>query len=92
MNEIRDELQKTPRGLTKTIFSKRNTRIVLLFCMTVLFAIYVGDLLFGFSSYSTILSLEEQKENITQEIEVLKVQNAKYQKEYFELKRIGGEK
>ena len=60
--------------------------------MIVLSAVYIGELLFGQNSYSTILSLEDQKESLNQEVEALKTQNAKYQKEYFELKRIGGEK
>lgn len=92
MNEFRQELLEEKRRPIGGLFSRANIRLLVLFMMIATSAIYVGDLLFGHNSYSTILYLEEQRENLNKNIELLKQQNAKYQKEYFELKRIGGEK
>ncbi|MBK1963815.1 hypothetical protein DU472_07100 [Campylobacter novaezeelandiae] len=49
-------------------------------------AIYFGNMLFGQYSLDTMLSLEATKENLNKKILLLKEQNAKAQKEYFELK------
>ncbi|MBK1971313.1 hypothetical protein JG677_00105 [Campylobacter sp. TTU-622] len=49
-------------------------------------AIYFGNMLFGQYSLDTMLSLETTKENLNKKILLLKEQNAKAQKEYFELK------
>ncbi|MBZ7934783.1 hypothetical protein [Campylobacter molothri] len=49
-------------------------------------AIYFGNMLFGQYSLDTLLSLEATKEDLTKQISLLKKQNAKAQKDYFELK------
>jgi len=92
MNELRDELIAEGNKGRARLFSREALRLGLLFVMILASAIYVGNLLFGQNSYSTILSLEDQRDSLNKDIEMLKTQNAKYQKEYFELKRIGGEK
>ena len=53
---------------------------------TVLSAYYFGNMLFGRSSLETLLSLEATKKELSSRIEWLKNQNAKAQKDYFELK------
>lgn len=56
--------------------------------LVVSFGIYIGNLLFGDNSMDVLLSLNEQEETILKEIERLKYENAKLQKEYFELKEL----
>jgi chaperonin cofactor prefoldin len=55
-----------------------------------LFVSYIGYLLFGPQSLSALLSLEERRDQIRADVEDLKEQNAKIQKEYFELKMLHG--
>ena len=52
---------------------------------TVLSAYYFGNMLFGKSSLETLLSLETTKKELNARIKWLKEQNAKAQKDYFEL-------
>lgn len=54
--------------------------------LTVLAAYYFGNMLFGKSSLETLLSLEATKKELNARISWLKEQNARKQKEYFELK------
>lgn len=49
-------------------------------------AIYFGNLFFGQYSLDTLLSLENTKKELYKKIPLLKEQNAKAQKDYFELK------
>ena len=53
--------------------------------MVVIGAIYLGNMLFGQYSLDTMLSLEKTKEELNKKIILLKEQNAKAQKDYFEL-------
>lgn len=53
---------------------------------TALSAYYFGNMLFGKSSLETLLSLETTKKELNARIKWLKEQNAKAQKDYFELK------
>lgn len=54
--------------------------------LTILAAYYFGNMLFGKSSLETLLSLQETKKELNLRINWLKEQNARKQKEYFELK------
>lgn len=49
-------------------------------------AVYFGNMFFGQYSLDTMLSLEANKDALTKQILQLKEQNAKAQKDYFELK------
>lgn len=89
MNEIRNEFAYEPAKKQKSK-TAQTARLVGLFFMVALFASYIGNLLFGNNSVSTYLSLEEQRDSLKSEIERLKEQNAKYQKEYFELQKLSG--
>ncbi|ARJ55890.1 hypothetical protein [Campylobacter cuniculorum] len=53
--------------------------------LVVIGAIYLGNMLFGQYSLDTMLSLEKTKEELNKKIILLKEQNAKAQKDYFEL-------
>lgn len=91
MNEILEELEG-PRRRKLFDFSSGVWKLVALFGLVALFAVYTSSLLFGQNSVSTLFSLEDQRDQLKLEIEKLKEQNAKYQKEYFELKRLEGDK
>lgn len=51
---------------------------------------YIAYLLFGPQSLMALLSLEERRDQVRQDVENMKEQNAKIQKEYFELKMLHG--
>ena len=53
-----------------------------------LFGIYVGILIYGENSLTVLNHLKEKKQALTQEERVLKVENQRLQKEYFELKQL----
>ena len=91
MNEILDELE-SPKRRKLFDFSSGVWKLVALFALVTVFAVYTGNLLFGQNSVSALFSLEDQRDHLKSEIERLKDQNAKYQKEYFELKRLEGGK
>ncbi|EAJ0226329.1 hypothetical protein CKV58_00585 [Campylobacter jejuni] len=54
--------------------------------LVVIGAIYFGNMFFGQYSLDALLSLENTKEELNKKIILLKEQNAKAQKDYFELK------
>jgi len=53
-----------------------------------LFGIYVGILIYGENSLTVLNHLKEKKQALSQEERVLKVENQRLQKEYFELKQL----
>lgn len=54
--------------------------------LVIIVAIYFGNMFFGQYSLDTLLKLEATKKQLNQRNELLKKQNAKAQKDYFELK------
>ncbi len=54
----------------------------------VLLAIYVGNLLFGTNSVEVLYNLNVQEKSLRRKIEFYKKENARLQKEYFELKEL----
>jgi len=53
-----------------------------------LFGIYVGVLMYGENSLTVLLHLQKKKSALQEEAHMLKSQNQKLQKEYFELKQL----
>jgi len=53
-----------------------------------LFGIYVGVLMYGENSLTVLNQLKEKKYRLSLEDKVLKIENQKLQKEYFELKQL----
>ena len=53
-----------------------------------LFGIYVGILIYGENSLTVLQHLKEKKRALKQEAQILKTENQKLQKEYFELKQL----
>jgi len=70
-------------------FKKRNfyffLKVSFLITIVVGLGIYVGNLLYGKNSLEVLLNLQEKKEMFKSEIEKYKKENAKLQKDYFEL-------
>jgi uncharacterized protein YcgL (UPF0745 family) len=58
--------------------------------LAILFVIYIAYLLFGPQSLTALLALEDRRDQVKADAENLKEQNAKIQKEYFELKMLYG--
>ncbi|MCF6206026.1 MAG: hypothetical protein L3J47_03915 [Sulfurovum sp.] len=53
-----------------------------------LFGIYVGILIYGENSLTVLQQLREKKRTLKQEAQILKAENQKLQKAYFELKQL----
>ena len=53
-----------------------------------LFGIYIGVLMYGENSLTVLNSLKEKKENLIKEKKILKLENQRLQKEFFELKQL----
>jgi len=53
-----------------------------------LFGIYLGILMYGENSLTVLKQLKEKKHDLIQEKRVLKSDNQKLQKEFFELKQL----
>ncbi len=53
-----------------------------------LFGIYVGILIYGENSLTVLNQLKEKKQGLFQEEKVLKTENQRLQKEFFELKQL----
>ncbi len=53
-----------------------------------LFGIYVGVLVYGENSLTVLHQLKEKKQGLSLEEKILKVENQRLQKEYFELKQL----
>jgi hypothetical protein len=53
-----------------------------------LFGIYLGILIYGENSLTVLNQLKEKKQGLTQEERVLKIENQRLQKEFFELKQL----
>ena len=84
--EVEEDLSLTQKHLglsTKTF--------LLLTTFVILMGIYIGVILYGKNSINVLLQLQTYESYLTDEIHHLKEENAKLQKEYFELKEISGE-
>lgn len=87
MPELLEPSSRRPVSLLGLPFQ----RLALLAAAVIGLGIYIGVLLFGDNSLTRLLVLEEQEHQLKTEIKRLKEQNAKLQKEYFELKQLDPE-
>ena len=53
-----------------------------------LFGIYLGILIYGENSLTVLNQLKEKKQGLIQEERILKIENQRLQKEFFELKQL----
>lgn len=63
-------------------------KLVCVVLFVVMLGIYVGNILFGKRSLDVMLSLQEQKDQLKRDVEILKKRNAELQKSFFELKEL----
>ncbi len=86
MSEILDEYEE------KKVINKHKSilifKLFFLAILVILFGIYIGDMLFGKSSLDVLLNLQADKNQLEKRVHVLKEQNARLQKEYFELQQL----
>ncbi|MCI7364169.1 MAG: septum formation initiator [Campylobacter lanienae] len=80
MNPILAELD-----YKKSSSFRRFVAYFLLILVTIIFAIYVGNVFFGSRSASVLYDLKEQKDNLNSEVKRYQELNSALQKEYFEL-------
>jgi hypothetical protein len=85
MSKILREFENGEKSRGETAFY---VKIFLLSLVVIFFGIYVGDILFGKSSLEVLLELQENRDNLKQNVKVIKEKNALLQKEYFELKQL----
>lgn len=78
------ELYQQPSKLKRWLEVNKSFLIVVAVVVGLL--AYSVALLFGNASLHTLLSLKKQQEKLTQEVDSLQKQNAKIQKDIFELK------
>ena len=85
MSKILNEFEKDGIKKGETAFY---IKIFILILAVILFGVYVGDVLFGKSSLEVLLDLQESRDNLKQNVKIIKEKNALLQKEYFELKQL----
>ncbi len=78
---------ETGRG-PKSFFGISYKKLVAIIAIVVCIGIYIGILLFGENSVTQYFKLQEQKQQYRQQVLSLQKENAKLQKEYFELKEV----
>ena len=54
----------------------------------VLFGVYIGVLMYGENSLTVLQHVKAEKRSLLHEVQVLKIENQKLQKVYFELKQL----
>ena len=82
-------------GVTRELSKSRGELAGLSFRQVIIFiavifalGIYVGDLLFGKNSLEVYMNLQSKSDYLKQEVSRLQNENAKLQKDYFELKML----
>ena len=63
-------------------------RYLLTLGIVIAIAVYIGFLLFGTNSLEVLFQLNVTQKNLERNIKYLKMENARLQKEYFELKEL----
>lgn len=74
--------------LQKRSWQAQFVRYFIGFLAVVLVSVYIGILLFGTNSVEVLLELENQEKRLQRSIEYLKMENARLQREYFELREL----
>ena len=84
-----------PKEELLSLFPKRGLlfigKYLLLALIVIAIGLYIGSLLFGVNSVEVLYNLHLQQKALKRNIQYLKKENAKLQKEYFELKELEGE-
>lgn len=86
MREILEDLISFRKSKKELIYDILKVLSAIL--LIILLGVYIGKLLFGKDSVEVLFNLENKKDNLKREVQRLKEENAKLQKEYFELKQL----
>lgn len=86
MNELLDEIQSTTEK--KGILDTSPFYIITLAVIILVAGIYVGNLLFGANSLEMLIKLQNREFLLNEKVLQLQNENARLQKEYFELKEL----
>jgi cell division protein FtsB len=62
--------------------------IIITAIVIILFGVYLGVLIYGENSLTVLSHLKQEKKSLLEEAQLLKNENQKLQKEYFELKQL----
>lgn len=84
IKEERENIFSKYRWLIRAIYVNRV--LIVIFLVLFLLGAYSGYLLFGTNSLEVLLSVRNKKTILQEEVRVLQSQNAKLQKQFFELK------
>ena len=87
MNELYTEIENK-ESLTQRYFGLSLKKFLIASFLVVAMGIYMGVLLFGVNSLVVLMNIDDYSNNLQAKIDVLKAQNAKDQKIYFELQEI----
>ncbi|MCV6607204.1 MAG: hypothetical protein OIF32_03235 [Campylobacterales bacterium] len=90
MNSIRDELLEGESKRLTTPKFKINKKYLFIFIPLFVFGWYITVLLFGTNSVIRLSELSTELENLKNSVKIIKEENAKLQKELFELKQLRG--
>lgn len=77
-----------PKSLPQRYLGLSWAKLISITLIVVLMGIYIGNLLFGDNSLTAYIQLQDYQENLIEEVDKLKQENASMQKEYFELKEL----
>jgi len=89
-DELFEEID-TSESFTQKYLGLSFSKFFMLFFLIVLFGIYLGILLYGTNSVQVLSGLQEYQSYLQDQTVVLKKENAKLQREYFELKEISAQ-
>ena len=81
-------IETSPPSFIERTFGFKAKKFVLALAGVIIMALYLGNLLFGNASLEVLMQLETYETHLKDEIVRLKQENAKLQKEYFELKEL----
>jgi hypothetical protein len=87
-SSVETEIKAGRPSVIERYFGFQTKKFILALVGVIIFAVYLGDLLFGNASLQVLLGLEKYETNLKSEIARLKQENAKMQKAYFELKEL----
>ncbi len=81
-------LDEEQESLSEKYFGLSTQKFLLASGIVLIVGVYMGFIFFGNNSLSVLLDLEEHQNYLVEDIERLKAENAKLQKQYFELKEL----
>ncbi|SFV63184.1 FIG00470029: hypothetical protein [hydrothermal vent metagenome] len=89
-DELLEEID-TSESFTQKYLGLSFAKFFMLFTLIISFGIYLGILLYGTNSVEVLFGLQDYQSYLKDEIVILKKENAKLQREYFELKEISAQ-